>query len=68
MATLIKLQANKTYATPANAVAAVEKKIGHKADGQTYIMMTDDNGRFFPVFLGERAIQAGIHFHFNVAG
>ena len=28
--------------------------------------MTSEDGRFFPVFVGEVALQNGIHFHFNV--
>ena len=58
----------RTYATVANAHKAVEKAIGHyKFDrAQTYFIMTHSDGRFFPVFVGERAIQGLIHFKFNV--
>lgn len=69
MAKLITLQANKTYATAANAVKAVEKLYPAAAqDGLTYLMMTTPEGRYFPVFLGERALNAMVQFHFHVAG
>lgn len=64
MARLITLEANKTYATPENAVKAVEKK--NFPDNLRYIIHQSADGRFFPVFLGEAAIQAMVHFHFNV--
>lgn len=61
---------NKTYATEANAIKAVEAKYA-KADcfggaDVHYVIMTNDDGRFFPVFFGERALQNGVHFNFNV--
>lgn len=60
----------KTYATRENAVKVVEKKYG-VADcaGGTdlhYIICTHTDGRFFPVFIGERAVRRGVHFNFNV--
>jgi urease beta subunit len=51
----IELNPNKTYATRENAV------------NLRYILSVNADGRFFPVFLGERALQAGVHFHFCVA-
>jgi hypothetical protein len=30
--------------------------------------MLDESGRFFPVFVGLHALQAGAHFNFNVVG
>jgi len=69
MARLIKLEANRTYATEANAIKAVEKKFPEASnDRLTYFLQRTEDGRYFPVFLGERALQAGAHFHFNVAG
>ena len=58
----------RTYATKENAVKAVAKAYGeYKFDKvQSYFIMTHTDGRFFPVFVGERAIQALIHFKFNV--
>lgn len=60
-----QIQAVKTYATKANAQKAVAK-IG--AQRLRHFIMTNDEGRFFPVFVGQEALQEGIHFHFNVVG
>lgn len=71
MAYLVNLEPNSTYATRDNAIKAVEKKFGPN-DLQfsfaelEYMIVQHSNGRYFPVFLGERAIQAGVHFHFCV--
>jgi TPP-dependent pyruvate/acetoin dehydrogenase alpha subunit len=64
----IELTPNKTYATRENAIKAVEKKFGTREFERNcwYFVAQHTDGRFFPVFVGERAIQAGIHFHFNV--
>lgn len=65
MARLVELQATKTYATKANAIKAVEK--ANIKEDFRYIIYTDEaTGRFYPVFLGEKCIQAGIHFKFHV--
>lgn len=67
MAKLITIEANKTYATEANAVKAVEKKfpaVGN--DNLRYFIQRTADGRFFPIFIGQAAAQAGAHFHFNV--
>jgi hypothetical protein len=75
MAKHIEINPVKTYATRENAIKAVEKKgfadevcHGGQVHQLRYIIMTHTDGRFFPLFLGETAIQAGAHFHFNVAG
>ena len=69
MARYIKLETTKTYASIKNAIKAVEKKFPESDnDGLTYIMMKTEDNRYYPVFLGERALQAGVHFHFHVAG
>ena len=70
MANLITLTPNKTYKTRENAIKAVEKVVSTKNhalyQNQTFFIMTHTDGRFFPVFVGERAVQAMLHFHFNV--
>lgn len=66
MARILKIEAHKTYATEKNAVKAVEKC--DISDELRYIIMKNDEGRFFPVFLGMKAIEQGIHFRFNVIG
>lgn len=60
-----QIQAVKTYATKANARKAVAK-IG--AERLRHFIMQNDEGRFFPVFVGHDALVEGIHFHFNVVG
>jgi len=71
MSKYLELTPNKTYATAANAIKAVEKVFPPTGDNNlTYFLARtlDEKARFFPVFLGERAVQHGAHFHFNVAG
>ncbi len=63
----IKITPIRTYATAENAKKAVEKKFSDVLDLR-WFMMTSDDGRFFPVFIGQSALQAGVHFHFNVVG
>lgn len=69
---LMQLVANKTYATKENAIKAVQKKFGpnHEHFGSAdvrYVVLQNDEGRFFPLFIGTSALHAGVHFHFNVA-
>lgn len=68
MARLIELTPVRTYATIKNAVAAVDKKIPpDQAMELTYFIHREEaTGRYFPVFVGERALKAGLHFHFNI--
>lgn len=66
MATLMNIEATKTYKTRENAIKAAEAKFGN--DDLRYFIMTAEDGRFFPVFVGEKAVQAGVHFHFNIIG
>lgn len=78
MANLINLTPNKTYATRENAIKAVEKKFPSSVreySELTYFLQevrkggdgTDaEDRRFFPVFIGERALRAMVHFHFHV--
>lgn len=60
-----------TYKTRENAEKAVEKAIEKFYDlGDAkqirYFIHTHTDGRFFPVFVGFDAMNAGVHFHFNV--
>lgn len=60
------ITATKTYKTADNARKAVAK-VG--LEGIRHFIMQDaDTGRFFPVFVGQEAMQNGAHFHFNVVG
>lgn len=66
---LITITPNRTYATAENAVKAVLKVFPADAEqfgNLTYILQTTPEGRFFPVFIGERACAVGAHFHFCV--
>lgn len=55
----------RSYKTYANAVKAAEKLLGD-LDHRVIIASTKD-GRFFPVCIGTKAIQDGVHFHMCVA-
>lgn len=69
MATLVELIPTRTYATRENVEKAIDKFPPiRKNPALRYFVATHSDGRFFPVFLGESAVQAGIHFHFNVLG
>lgn len=64
MARLVKLESNKTYATEANVVKAVEKCTAFK--DLRYFIQRNEEGRFFPVFIGQPALAACVHFYFSV--
>jgi hypothetical protein len=60
------VQPVKTYATAANAENAALRVFG-KTDLRYLIAVTNE-GRFYPVFIGEEAGRAMVHFHFSVVG
>lgn len=60
-----EMTATKTYKTVENARKAVTKA---GFESLRHFMMTNVEGRFFPVFVGQEATQRGVHFHFNVVG
>lgn len=67
MANLIDITPVKTYKTKENAIKAVDKLYsGHFGSGLRYFIHIHTDGRFFPVFVGEKALQLGVHFHFNI--
>lgn len=53
----------KTYATPENAVKAVEKTRFASFD---YVIAVDGEGRYFPCFVDPKAMHEGVHFSFAV--
>lgn len=65
MPKLVTITPSKTYATAQNARRAVDKAFPDDLDLRYIIMLTED-GRFYPLFIGMSAIEAGVHFHFNV--
>ena len=68
MAKCITIEPTKTYATAENAIKAVNRVITNpELANIRYMIVTHTDGRFFPLFIGMDAVQAGIHFHFNVA-
>lgn len=72
MARFVDLTSSRTYATRENAIKVVEKFMNKAAErgvlfeNQQYFVTCGSDGRWFPVFVGERAIQAMLHFHFTV--
>lgn len=66
MAHLVEIEFVKTYATKENAIKAVEKKFPGNIDGLRYIIVPLENGRFAPLFIGMKALEYGVHFHFNI--
>lgn len=68
MAKQIKIQFTKTYATEANAIKAVEKVLCGSNDDMRYVVVpviVEGKVRFSPMFIGNSAIEGGMHFHFN---
>lgn len=68
---LAPLTPNKTYASHANAVKAVVKQYGANHDHPgtascSYVVAATPEGRFYPVFIGLRALEVGAQFHFPV--
>lgn len=67
MARLLTITPNKTYASEANAVKAVEKVApAADNDGMMYFIQRTPEGRFFPVFFGNLAVAQRMFTHFNV--
>lgn len=61
------IEPSKTYASKANVRKAVASKPALE-DLRFFIMQTEE-GRFFPVFCGQEAVEAGVHFlGFNIVG
>jgi hypothetical protein len=59
----------KTYASRANAIRAVENAICEEIRQELrWFIAVHTDGRYFPVFVGERSVQRGIHHFFNVVG
>jgi len=54
---------SKTYATRDNAIKAFVKVYGTDVSFN-WTIATDATGRFFPLCIGQRALDCGTHFHF----
>lgn len=55
----------KTYKTYENAVKAAQKAVGEIH--ATVIIAASVDGRFFPVAIGHKALDEGLHFRMCVA-
>lgn len=66
MARMISIIPHKTYKTKENAEEAVCRL--NIPDEVRYIIVCDHDGRYYPIFIGELAIQYGVHWHFAVVG
>lgn len=60
-----EVTASKTYGSIENARRAVLRK---GFEDLRFFITRDEEGRYFPVFVGQEALQAGVHFHFTVVG
>lgn len=58
----------KTYATRLNAIKAFENVFGTGKTSFNWFIAVNPDGRFYPVCVGERALQCGTHFHFCTTG
>lgn len=70
MATHVQVSPTRTYATVANLEKAIAN-VPHIAtdDKLRYVVLQTIEGRYYPAFIGEYAIQQGVHFlHFCVIG
>lgn len=69
MATHVNLIPNKTYANmnTLNRALAKYPRVAENPDLR-YLILTTPEGRLYPVFLGEHALQNGVHFLFCCAG
>ena len=56
---------HKTYATEENVDKAVQKLYGDEQD-LFYIVARTADGRFYPIFIGQKALELGVQFHFNM--
>ena len=69
MARRTKIEFSKTYATEANAEKAIAKTGFASNNELRYDIMpvvVDGKVRYGVLFFGMNAMQAGVHFHFNV--
>ena len=65
MAHEITLEPTKTYASRDNAVKAVERYFSEH-NNLRYIIMKDEEGRYYPVFVGQSALQNFVFTKFPV--
>lgn len=66
-----KIEPHKTYASPTNAERAVINTLGEELSNKLFwfvypVVVHGQVTRYTPVFVGQKAIEYGIHFKFNV--
>lgn len=69
MSTHLVLVPTRSYATQENAIKAALKVYPDSIpanDGLRFVTMQTVEGRWFPVFIGQKALDRMCHFHFNV--
>lgn len=65
----IQFKPDRTYKTKERAVEEANKFTLPEGQGVLrYFIGQTENGRFFPVFVGEKALQSGVHFTHSVIG
>ena len=55
-----KPQPSKTYKTRENALKAVEKFYGECEEMLRFMVVQNDEGRFYPIFIGQNALQCRV--------
>lgn len=75
MATFFKIEPVKSYINETNARRAVDTlpQIANNKSLRYFVVKYEGSdqkhiGRYFPVFVGQSAIDNGVHFYFNVIG
>lgn len=67
-----EIQPHQTYLNEETAIRAVENILNkiqsNNRESLRYFLTWTKEGRCFPIFIGENAVQAGLHFKFNVVG
>lgn len=66
MAREYEIRPSKTYSSKENVRKAVAKTFGDCP--VRYSILKTEDGRYFPLFIGQECIQYGVHFKFNVVG
>lgn len=64
MARHVQLTSQRTYATETNAHKAANE--AYPGEDQRYIICRTEAGRYYPVFIGPKAVDAQVFFKFPV--
>lgn len=58
----LNLKSERTYVTKERALKAINSMFSDS--NFRYLIVRNDEGRFYPICIGHEAVQAGTHFHF----